>query len=54
MPLYTYRCADCGHEAEIWGPLTGEADPICPECGGEMARQFAVCRNIIIPAHMRA
>ncbi|MCI0432845.1 MAG: zinc ribbon domain-containing protein [Gemmatimonadetes bacterium] len=33
MPIYEYRCGDCGHAFEL---LIRSADtPACPECGSE-------------------
>ena len=34
MPLYEYRCPDCGHRFEILQRLgAGPDDVICPQCG---------------------
>ena len=43
MPLYEYRCADCGKRFEILQRLgeTGEG-LICPSCGhSKLAKQFS-------------
>lgn len=40
MPVYVFRCADCGAEQETLLPL-GETQPRpCPECGGEARQRF--------------
>lgn len=40
MPLYDYRCTQCGKTAEIrHGFNDTHAEP-CPECGGAMSRVF--------------
>jgi putative FmdB family regulatory protein len=40
MPLYEYRCADCGrHLEEIQKMGAGPPGP-CPECGGELKRVY--------------
>lgn len=37
MPMYDYRCEDCGNEFEIDEPMTTheETKHECPECGSE-------------------
>lgn len=32
MPVYEYRCGNCGEQVEIRCPQ-GEATPTCPHCG---------------------
>jgi putative FmdB family regulatory protein len=40
VPVYVFRCADCGAEQETLLPL-GETQPRpCPECGGEARQRF--------------
>ena len=40
MPLYEYRCKQCGELKEVWhGFKETHAEP-CPHCGGELARVF--------------
>ena len=40
MPLYEYRCVDCGrHLEEIQKMGAGPPGP-CPECGGELKRVY--------------
>jgi putative FmdB family regulatory protein len=40
MPLYEYRCKQCGQLKEVWhGFKETHAEP-CPHCGGEMTRVF--------------
>lgn len=31
MPLFSYRCADCGVESELL--VRGQEPPACPKCG---------------------
>lgn len=33
MPIYEYRCEDCGHEMEVMQKLSDVALTDCPECG---------------------
>jgi len=32
MPTYEYRCNGCGHELEIFQPITAKPKRKCPEC----------------------
>jgi putative FmdB family regulatory protein len=32
MPIYEYRCEDCGHRFEKLVFTNKDADPRCPEC----------------------
>ena len=34
MPIYEYKCPDCGHEAEELVKMS-DPDPPCPECKAE-------------------
>lgn len=34
MPLYEYRCPDCGHEFEEIQKVSAPAITECPSCGG--------------------
>jgi putative FmdB family regulatory protein len=37
MPIYEFRCEDCGHIFEILSVSGGdEGTPRCPQCGGEV------------------
>ncbi|MBC7264172.1 MAG: zinc ribbon domain-containing protein [Chloroflexi bacterium] len=41
MPIYEYRCDNCGEHVEI-RCQQGEATPICPHCGGSrLTRVFS-------------
>ncbi len=33
MPIYEYRCEDCGHELEALQKMSDEPLTECPECG---------------------
>ena len=43
MPLYDFRCQDCGAESELL--VRGAAAPACPACGSE-----ALERLLSLPA----
>lgn len=32
MPIYGYRCSNCGHEFEIMQKINDKAKKKCPEC----------------------
>ena len=35
MPIYEYRCQECGHEMEAMQRISADALTTCPECGSE-------------------
>ncbi len=42
MPIYEYRCADCGQRFEELVSASAQASPPCPECGaGSADRLFS-------------
>lgn len=41
MPLYVFRCAECGAESELLLPLGETADRPCEACGGTARHRFA-------------
>jgi len=40
MPLYEYRCENCGHTFDVTHPVGGTPGP-CPVCGGPARRLFS-------------
>ena len=38
MPLYPYRCTQCGHRFEKIQHFNAEPEKVCPECGGALER----------------
>jgi len=38
MPLYAYRCTQCGHAFEELVPMSRREEAACPECGGAAQR----------------
>ena len=38
MPLYPYRCTQCGHKFEKIQSFKSEPEKVCPVCGGELER----------------
>jgi putative FmdB family regulatory protein len=40
MPLYEYRCRDCGHQFEIQQSITDDALTTCDRCRGDLRKVF--------------
>jgi putative FmdB family regulatory protein len=40
MPIYEYRCAECGHELEALQKLSDAPLVACPACGKEALRKM--------------
>ena len=38
MPLYPYRCAECGHRFEKIQSFSSKPETKCPKCGGALER----------------
>jgi putative FmdB family regulatory protein len=38
MPIYGYRCSQCGHELEVFQSMSAEPLSICPECSGPLRK----------------
>lgn len=41
MPLYDYRCRDCGHEFEVQQSISDDPLATCAQCGGELRKVFS-------------
>lgn len=42
MPLYPYRCTQCGHHFEKIQSFSAEPEQECPKCGGVLERPLTV------------
>ena len=40
MPTYDYQCNDCGHEYELFQPITAKPVKKCPQCGNNTAKRL--------------
>jgi len=40
MPIYGYRCSECGHELEILQSMSAEPLRVCPQCGGPLKKML--------------
>lgn len=38
MPLYEYRCTQCGNRFEKIQSFSAEPESVCPKCGGALER----------------
>jgi putative FmdB family regulatory protein len=38
LPLYEYRCTQCGNRYEKIQSFSAELDTVCPKCGGKVER----------------
>ena len=42
MPIYEYRCQECGEVTEALVPMGGDADVACRKCGSrKVERKFS-------------
>ena len=41
MPLYEYKCAQCGEVLEVIQSFSSEPETICPKCGGSLRKLFS-------------
>jgi putative FmdB family regulatory protein len=41
LPVYEYRCSDCGADEEQLLPLGAPAPAACAACGGPLRRRFS-------------
>jgi putative FmdB family regulatory protein len=41
MPIYEYKCLDCGAHLEIMQKISEEPLKICENCGGKLEKQWS-------------
>lgn len=41
MPIYEYRCADCGAQVEKMQKITDAPLTVCEACGGKLEKQIS-------------
>jgi putative FmdB family regulatory protein len=44
LPLYAYRCTQCGHKFEKIQNFSAEPETVCPQCGGVLERPLTAPR----------
>ena len=40
MPMYDYKCAQCGHRFELLQSISFKGETVCPKCGGRVDRVY--------------
>ena len=40
MPIYGYRCSNCGHQFEILQKVSAQPLEVCPKCQGKLTKLF--------------
>jgi len=38
MPIYGYRCSNCGHQLEVLQKYSDEPLKVCPKCQGKLTK----------------
>jgi putative FmdB family regulatory protein len=38
MPIYGYRCSECGRELEVFQHMSDEPLKVCGDCGGQLRK----------------
>ena len=38
MPIYGYRCSDCGHQFEVQQKFSDKRLEVCPKCQGKLTK----------------
>jgi len=41
MPIYEYKCEDCGKVTEIWHGVNEPLKTSCPHCGGRLHKMIS-------------
>jgi putative FmdB family regulatory protein len=48
MPIFEYKCSDCGKISEFLEKADIKADHICPACGGKnLTKQFSTFSAVV-------
>jgi putative FmdB family regulatory protein len=42
MPIYEYKCLDCGVNLEKMQKVSDEPLTVCPNCGGKLEKQWSL------------
>jgi putative FmdB family regulatory protein len=42
MPIYEYKCQDCGHHVEVMQKVSDEPLKECERCGGKLEKQWSL------------
>jgi putative FmdB family regulatory protein len=47
MPIYAYRCMDCGEQFEQYAAYIDKKDKFCPICGSDYCQKLYLTPAII-------
>ena len=50
MPVYEYRCRDCGRVREVFQRSAGTDSLTCPDCGSERLERLLSTFTVVNPA----
>jgi putative FmdB family regulatory protein len=50
MPVYDYRCRECGRVHEVFLRSAGADPPTCPDCGSERLERLLSTFSVLNPA----
>lgn len=42
MPIYEYKCSNCGNELEVMQKISDEPLEFCPRCQGKLEKQWSL------------
>lgn len=42
MPIYEYKCLDCGEHVEKMQKVSDEQPTVCQKCGGKLEKQWSL------------
>jgi putative FmdB family regulatory protein len=42
MPIYEYKCQNCGHDVEVMQKASDEPLTECEKCGGKLEKQWSL------------
>lgn len=50
MPMYDYRCDNCGKKFEelVWNSSTSDAEIICPHCGENKSKRLLSAPSVAV------
>lgn len=48
MPIYDYRCRDCGRRVTVLQRAYSDLPPPCPDCGADVARMTRLISRVSV------
>ena len=40
MPVYDFKCTQCGHRFDLFCAMSSRDEAVCPKCGGAVVRVY--------------